>query len=86
MLSTFLSQLQSYFSKYFVMGSLCPMLAFAFLNGVTLYFVSPTWQTWAGKNILNGTAGHEAFLVSSLVVGLVLAAYVLSALSTFLRR
>lgn len=40
MLSTFLSQLQSYFSKYFVLGSFCPVLAFAFLNGLTAYFVS----------------------------------------------
>jgi len=86
MLSTFLSQLQNYFSKYFVLGSFCPMLAFAFLNGLTAYFVSPTWRTWAYANILNVSAGHEAFLVSSLVAGLVLAAYVLSALSTFLRR
>ncbi|MGO4884025.1 MAG: hypothetical protein ACLP59_24860 [Bryobacteraceae bacterium] len=86
MLSTFLSQLQTYFSKYFVLGSFCPVLAFAFLNGATAYFVSLTWRNWAGRNILHATAGHEAFLVSSLIVGLVLAAYVLSALSTFLRR
>jgi len=42
------------------MGSLCPILAFAFLNGMAAYFVSPAWRTWARTNILNGSAGRRS--------------------------
>lgn len=87
MLSTFLSQLQSYFSKYFFLGSLSPILAFAFLNGVMAYFLSDSFRHWVESDLFTKTTvGRGAFLSTSLVVGIVLAAYVLSALSTFLRQ
>ena len=86
MLSTFLSQLQTYFSKYFLIGSFSPMLAFAFVNGGLAYFVFDPWRVWADTNILNATVAGGAFLTTSIVVGIVLLAYVLSALSTFLRQ
>lgn len=86
MLSTFLSQLQSYFSKYFVVGSFCPMLVFAFVNGLTAYFLFGAWRGWVHTNILGSDVGRGAFLTTSLVVAIVLAGYVLSSLSTFLRR
>jgi hypothetical protein len=86
MLSTFLSQLQSYFSKYFVIGSFFPMLAFAFANGVAAYFLFGAWRNWVNTDVFNSTIGRGAFLTTSLVVGIVLAAYVLSSLSTLLRQ
>lgn len=86
MLSTFLTQLQTYFSKYFVVGSFFPMLAFTFLNGLIAYPLIGGWQRWADDNILNAGAGKTAFVTTSIVVAILLAAYVLAALSTFLRR
>lgn len=86
MLSTFLSQLQTYFSKYFVIGSFCPVLCFVFLNGLTGYLISPQWRAWADKHILDAGVGKGAFVVTSITVGMVLLAYVWSSLSTFLRQ
>lgn len=86
MLSTLLGQLQGYFSKYFVVGSFSPMLAFTFINGAAAYFVFDSWRDWADRNILNATVTGGAFLTTSIVVAVVLAAYVLSSLSTFLRQ
>jgi len=86
MLSTFLSQLQSYFSKYFVIGSFCPILAFTFMNGATAYVLSASWRAWIDRNIFNSTAGRGAFAVTSITVAMVLLAYVLSSLGTFLRQ
>jgi hypothetical protein len=86
MLSSFLSQLQSYFSKYFVIGSFCPVLAFAFINGLTAYMLSGRWRAWVDPYIIDPTVARAAFMITSLTVAIVLAAYVLSSLSTFLRR
>jgi hypothetical protein len=85
-LSTLLSQLQGYFSKYFVVGSFSPMLAFAFINGAAAYLVFDSWRSWADANILNASVTGGAFLTTSIVVAVVLTAYVLSSLSTFLRQ
>jgi hypothetical protein len=86
MLSTLLGQLQGYFSKYFVVGSFSPMLAFTFINGAAAYFVFEPWHLWADANILGATVSGGLFLTTSIVVGVVLLAYVLSSLSTFLRQ
>lgn len=86
MLSSLLSQLQGYFSKYFVVGSFSPMLAFTFINGAAAYFVFEPWHSWADEHLLNATVTGGAFLTTSAVVAIVLAAYVLSALNPFLRR
>jgi hypothetical protein len=86
MLSTFLSQLQTYFSKYFVIGSFFPMLAFAFVNGMTAYLIFAAWQGWVDSNIFSSSAGRGAFLTTSMVVAIILAGYVLNSLSTFLSR
>ena len=86
MLSTFLTQLQNYFSKYFLVGSFFPVLAFAFLNGVVAYPLIWAWRGWADANILKATAAGAAFFTTSLVVALALSAYVLASLGTFLRR
>jgi hypothetical protein len=86
MLSTFLSQLQSYFSKYFIIGSFCPMLAFAFVNGLAAYLLFGNWRRWVDANVLQSGVGHTTFITTSFVVAILLAAYVLSSLGTFLRR
>jgi hypothetical protein len=86
MLSTFLTQIQNYFSKYFLVGSFFPVLAFAFLNGLIAYPLIGAWRGWANTNILQMTAAGAAFFTASIVVALALAAYVLASLGTFLRR
>ena len=86
MLSTFLTQLQNYFSKYFLVGSFFPVLAFTFLNGLIAYPLIGAWRGWANANILQTTAAGAAFFTASIVVALALAAYVLASLGTFLRR
>jgi hypothetical protein len=86
MLSTFLGQLQSYFSKYFLLGSFFPMLAFAFLNGAAVYFLIEPSRKLIDDTISNSTVGRGAFITTSVIVAIVLAAYVLSSVSTFLRR
>ena len=86
MLSTFLTQLQNYFSKYFFVGSFFPVLAFAFLNGLIAYPLIGAWRAWANTNILQTTAAGAAFFTASIVVALALAAYVLASLGAFLRR
>jgi hypothetical protein len=86
MLSTFLNQLQTYFSKYFVPGSFCPMLAFAFINGMIAYSLFTRWRTWVDAEVFSSSAKRGAFVTTALGVAIVLAAYVLSSLSTFLRR
>src|SRR5688500_10166149 len=86
MLSTFLGQLQTYFSKYFVVGSFCPILVFTFLNGATAYLLSQSWKAWVDGNVVNQGVGRGAFVVTSITVGMVLIAYVLSSLNTFLRQ
>ena len=87
MLSTLLGQLQGYFSKYFIIGSFSPMLAFTFINGAAAYFVFEPWSAWVDRNLLGTTTvGGGVFLTTSILVGIVLLAYVLSSLSTFLRQ
>jgi hypothetical protein len=86
MLSTFLTQLQNYFSKYFIIGSFCPMLACTFLNGFLAYFLYGAWHTWADANILPASAVGGTFVTTSIIVAIVLAAYVLASINMFLRR
>jgi hypothetical protein len=89
MLSTLLSQisaLQGFFSKYFVLGSFCPVLAAVFLNGLAGYFVFDDWHAFVDANLVEASFTAGTLTVTSLAVGLALAAYVLSSLSTFLRQ
>jgi len=62
------------------------MLCFVFVNGATGYVVSARWRAWVNANILNLGLGRGAFVVTSLTISVVLLAYVLSSLSTFLRQ
>lgn len=86
MLSTFLNQIQTYFSKYFIIGNFFPMLAFAFVNGMAAYLIFHSWRSWVDANLFDASAKHGAFFTASVIVGIILAAYVLSSLNTFLRR
>ncbi|MFN2407677.1 MAG: hypothetical protein ABR594_16635 [Pyrinomonadaceae bacterium] len=86
MLSTFLSQLQSYFSKYFVIGTFFPVLCFAFFNGLTGYLIWPQFRAWVDTNAVKGGISQGAFLFTSITIGVLLFAYVWSSLSTFLRQ
>ena len=81
MLSTFLTRIQNYFSKYFVVGSFLPVLAFAFLNGLIAYPLIGAWRGWANTNILQATAAGAAFFTASIVVAMAVAAYVLASLA-----
>jgi hypothetical protein len=84
MLSTFLSQIQSYFSKSFFVASFFPLLGFVFINGLIAYCLFGGWQTWAEQNIVK--TPDNAFYATSIVVAVVFFAIVLSSLSTFLRQ
>lgn len=86
MLSSLLSQLQSYFSKYFIVGSFSPVLAFTFINGLTAYLLSDRWRAWVDPYITDPSVARAVFVITSVTVAITLAAYVLSSLSTFLRR
>ena len=86
MLSSLLSQLQSYFSKYFIVGSFSPVLAFTFVNGLTAYLLFDRWRAWIDPYITNPSVARAIFVITSVTVAMTLAAYVLSSLSTFLRR
>lgn len=86
MLSSLLGQLQNYFSKYFVVGSFSPMLAFVFVNGAVAYIVYEPWQSWVHDNLFGTGVAGSAFMVSSICIAIVLAAYVLSSLNNFLRQ
>lgn len=84
MLSTFLSQLQSYFSKYFFVGSFLPVVAFAFVNCLGAYLSLEAVRNWTDANF--ATWESKASVTAAVGVALVIFAYLLSALSTFLRR
>src|SRR5262249_30237726 len=84
MLSTFLGQIQSYFSKSFFVASFFPLLGFTFANGFVAYLLFNPWQVWADKNIIKVT--ESAFYATMVVVAIAFGAIVLSSLSTFLRQ
>ena len=84
MLSTFLSQLQSYFSKYFFVGCVLPVVAFAFINCLGAYLTLDAVRKWTETNIAKWA--DTASVTAAVGVALVIFAYLLSALSTFLRR
>jgi hypothetical protein len=86
MLSTLLGQLQTSFSKYFLLGSFFPVLAFAFLNGLIAYFLFSEWRYWVDQNVLNPSLGSGAFFTASAGLAIILVAYVVSSLNTTLRR
>jgi hypothetical protein len=68
--------------KYFIFGSFVPVLIFSFINGALLYLHVAAFRTFAREQI----GVPAALYVAVLLVGLIVVAYVLSAVSGFLRE
>jgi hypothetical protein len=86
MLSTLLSGLATYFSKYFIVSSFLPTVTFAFLNAFATYIVHEPFRAWVDREVfVQATATRVAFLTTAVTVGLLIAAYVLSGLGNALR-
>jgi hypothetical protein len=86
MLSSFLSQLQGYFSKYFIVGAFFPLLSCAVINALIGYVVFPGWQNWIDAKILKAGLSEGTFIVTSLIVAITLMAYVMYGLVTAMRQ
>jgi hypothetical protein len=86
MLSTFLTSIGSYFTKYFLVASFLPVLAFAAVNLITAaIFVEGVGARFVATFLRNSSAVEVAFLTTAVTISLLIAAYVLSALNNYLR-
>lgn len=85
MLSTLLSNLISYFSKYFLVASFLPMLAFWFFSGAMGYLLFKPFHDWATSNVLKASAVHTGFVSSALVLGIIIFALALASVNDSLR-
>lgn len=84
MLSTLLSSLTSFFSKYFLVSSFLPALAFAFINCAAVYLLIEPFHDWVNRELFQ-TATRTAFLSTAAAVGVLIVGYVFSGLNGFLR-
>src|SRR6266536_3387038 len=86
MLSTLLNSLASYFSKFFIVASWLPVVVFTFFHGLMGFLLFEAFHDWAMDLFFaNPTATKTVFLTTTIVVGTLAAAYVLSSLNDFLR-
>jgi hypothetical protein len=81
-LSSLLDKLTALVSKNFALAAFVPMLVFAFLNGVLLYFHARWFQSWARSEIDK----PSVFDLTAVTVALAVAAYMLSSISLYLRE
>jgi hypothetical protein len=84
-LGAFLQQLNSFFSKYFLIGSFFPVLIFAFVNGMLLYLHVPATEHWL-QVFAGVSAATQALWITVLLIALTIAAYVLAGISLPLRE
>lgn len=80
--SSLIDKLSTLVSKAYVFSAFIPVLVFAFLNASLLWFHSLLFQHWAAAQL----AKPSAFTLTSIVVGLVVAGYMLQSVNTFLRE
>jgi hypothetical protein len=86
MLSTLLSGLASYFSKYFIVSSFLPLVGFAFVNAWVAYLIHDPFHAWVRRELFGApTVTATTFFTTATAVALLIAAYVLSGLGNFLR-
>jgi hypothetical protein len=86
MLSTLLNSLATFFSKFFLVASFLPVLAFGFFNGAMAYLLFQKAHDWVDDEIfLHNTTARSLFITTSLTIGLLAFAYALSALTNYLR-
>ncbi len=81
-LTTLLDRLTSFFSKSFTLGAFVPVVVFAFCNAALLYLHTSWFHSWADSQIKQ----PAAFTMGAIIVGLAVAAYLLSSVSTALRK
>src|ERR1700690_648405 len=80
--SALIDKLSALVSKSYVFAAFIPVLVFAFVNGALLWFHSRGFHRWA-----SGELSHPSgFGLASIAVGLVVAAYMLASVNTFLRE
>jgi len=80
--SALIDKLSALVSKSFVFAAFIPVLVFAFVNGALLWLHSRWFHRWASDEL-----GHPSgFVVTCVVVGLAVAAYMLASVNTFLRE
>jgi hypothetical protein len=85
-MTALLSNLQSLTSKAFPVTSILTSLAFWFLNGVMLFWLSEPFRQYVHRTFwTTSSAGQAALLTGAVLVGTAMWAYMLSALTTRLR-
>lgn len=82
-LATLLDRLTGLLPKYFVIAAFLPALVFGFLNGVILYHHAEGFRKWS-PSLISGTPG--VFASAAVLIGLAVAAYLLSSVNGFLRE
>lgn len=85
MLSTLLGSLASFFSKFFIVASWLPVLVFSFSHGLMAFLLFDAFHDWTLDFLEHQTLSRYAFVTAALVIGTLVAAYVLSSLNDFLR-
>ncbi len=82
MITTFLDRLGTLVSRYFLVGYAVPVLVFAFLNALLLGWQSPGFRRWAPAQF----EGFKGLYAVPVLVGLAVVAYLLQAVSVYLRQ
>jgi hypothetical protein len=83
-LSSLLSNIKDYFSKYFLIANFLPALTFWFLNGLASFLLLEKFHNWIESDLLK-SAINSALLVTCAVLAVLIFSIALSALSDFLR-
>src|SRR5215216_138147 len=85
MLSTLLEKLGTLLPKNFIIANLFPMLLFAAMNGLMLYWMSDGFRQ-AVQKYFAMSAGSQALIGFPILIAVALAAYIFSTLNLFQRE
>jgi hypothetical protein len=85
MLGTVLDKLGGWLSKAFLFGSFFPVLIFTALNGMWYWIINPDFGNELAKYFAM-PATKQVYLLTTLLIGVAVVAYVLWSLSTLLRE
>src|SRR5215204_3769046 len=85
MLGTLLEKLGTLLPKNFIIANLFPMLLFAGINGLMLYWMSDRFRL-AVQNYFAMSAGSQALIGFPILIVITLTAYIFSTLNLFQRE
>src|SRR5215213_9236839 len=85
MLGTLLEKLGTLLPKNFIIANFFPMLLFAAMNGLMLYWMSDRFRQ-ALQNYFAMTTGSQALIGFPILIAITLAAYIFSTLNLFQRE